>query len=69
MKKATKKKNSGKIGSSFDKFLKQEGVYEDITARAIKRVLARQPSRMHISCAQLDRLLDPDNDSFLQYCF
>ena len=76
MKKASKKK--GRIGSSFDDFLKQDGIYEAVTARAIKRVLARQldalmkreeiskttlASRMKTSRAQLDRLLDPDNES------
>ena len=69
-----KKKN---IGSSFDSFLKEKGTYEETTARAIKRVLARQVEsamkeqnvsksemarRMHTSRAALDRLLDPGND-------
>jgi DNA-binding Xre family transcriptional regulator len=68
----------GKIGSSFDDFLKQDGIYEQVTARAIKRVTARQldalmqdqgltksnlAKRMRTSRAQLDRLLDPDNES------
>ena len=35
-------KKKGRIGSSFDDFLKEEGVNEDVTARAIKRVIARQ---------------------------
>ena len=35
-------KKKGKIGSSFDDFLKEEGIYEEVTARAIKRVIARQ---------------------------
>jgi hypothetical protein len=71
-------KKRGGIGSSFDKFLKEEGLYEEVTARAIKRVLARQlgtlmqdqgltksslARRMKTSRAQLDRLLDPDNES------
>ena len=34
-----KKKN---IGSSFDSWLREEGIYEEVTATAIKRVLARQ---------------------------
>ena len=34
-----KKKN---IGSSFDSWLREEGVYVEVTATAIKRVLARQ---------------------------
>ena len=76
MKASTKKK--GRIGSSFDDFLKEDGIYEGVTARAIKRVLARQlselmrreeisktelASRMKTSRAQLDRLLDPENES------
>src|SRR6204780_910132 len=71
-------KKKGRIGSSFDDFLKKEGVYEEVTARAIKRVIARQldalmqdqglskttlAKRMKTSRAQLDRLLDPDNES------
>jgi antitoxin HicB len=71
-----KKKN--RIGSSFDDFLKEEGIYDEVTARAIKRVIARQldalmeeegltktelAKRMKTSRAQLDRLLDPDNES------
>jgi hypothetical protein len=72
------KKKKGRVGSSFDDFLKDEGIYEEVTARAIKRVLARQigalmqaegvtktalAKRMQTSRAQLDRLLDPDNES------
>jgi len=34
-----KKKN---IGSSFDSWLREEGIYEETTSTAIKRVLARQ---------------------------
>ena len=71
-------KKKGRIGSSFDEFLKEEGIYEAVTARAIKRVIARQldalmqdqgltksnlAKRMKTSRAQLDRLLDPDNES------
>ncbi len=70
-----KKKN---IGSSFDSWLREEGVEEEVTAVAIKRVLARQVEaamsdsglskaemarRMRTSRSQLDRLLDPENDS------
>ena len=68
-----KKKN---IGSSFDSWLREEGIYEEVTATAIKRVLSRQleaameekglsksemARRMHTSRAALDRLLDPQN--------
>jgi len=71
-------KKKSRIGSSFDDFLKEEGIYEEVTARAIKRVIVRQldalmdnegltktelARRMKTSRAQLDRLLDPDNES------
>jgi DNA-binding Xre family transcriptional regulator len=73
-----KKKRKAGIGSSFDDFLKEDGIYEEVTARAIKRVIARQldalmqaegltkselARRMDTSRAQLDRLLDPENES------
>ena len=32
----------GRIGSSFDEFLKEDGIHAEVTARAIKRVIARQ---------------------------
>ena len=66
------------IGDSFDSFLKEEGIYESVRTTAIKRVLAMQleeamkqrkltkiemARRMKTSRVQLDRLLDPDNDS------
>ncbi|MFI5020222.1 MAG: helix-turn-helix domain-containing protein [Alphaproteobacteria bacterium] len=71
-------KRKGRIGTSFDDFLKEEGIHEELTARAIKRVIARQlatlmrqqrlsksalAKRMKTSRAQLDRLLDPANES------
>jgi antitoxin HicB len=71
-------KKKGRIGSSFDDFLREEGMYEEVTARAIKRVIARQlgvlmqqqgltksalAKRMETSRAQLDRLLDPENEA------
>jgi len=64
-------------GSTFDDWLKEEGIYEEVSA-AIKRVLARQiehamsekrlsraevARRMHTSRAALDRLLDAQNGS------
>lgn len=70
-----KKKN---IGSSFDSWLREEGIYEEATATSIKRVLARQVEaamkdqnvskaemarRMRTSRTSLDRLLDPGNDA------
>ncbi len=66
----------GRIGSDFDDFLKQEGLYEEVTAGAVKRVLTQQITeamkagdisksemarRMRTSRSQLDRLLDPAN--------
>jgi antitoxin HicB len=68
----------GRIGSSFDDFLKEDGIHAEVTARAIKRVIARQldalmadegitkaelAKRMKTSRTQLDRLLDPENES------
>ena len=70
-----KKKN---IGSTFDSWLREEGLYEKVSATAIKRVVARQVEaamnqkgltkvemarRMRTSRAALDRLLDPENDA------
>lgn len=65
-------------GASFDSWLEEEGIYEEVTSVAIKRVLARQISdamreqslsksamalRMATSRSSLDRLLDPQNDA------
>jgi len=62
-------------GSDFDDFLKEEGLYEDCSAAALKRVRLRQLAeemkrlsltktemavQMQTSRAQLDRLLDPE---------
>ena len=70
--------NKGHIGSAFEDFLKDEGVYEETTAAAVKRVLAwqleqamadnrisknRLAKAMKTSRSQLDRILDPDNAS------
>lgn len=66
------------VGSSFDSWLREEGIYEEVTAGAIKRVLAWQvvaamkarniskaemARRMNTSRAALDRLLDPEYDA------
>ena len=66
------------VGSSFDSWLHEEGLYEEVTGAAIKRVLSRQIAetmtrqsitktemaiRMHISRSALDRLLDPDQEA------
>jgi antitoxin HicB len=65
-------------GSTFDSFLEEEGVREEVEAVAIKRVLAWQLQRamrqqqktkqtmarqLRTSRSQLDRLLDPRNVS------
>jgi antitoxin HicB len=36
------RKKEGRIGASLDGFLREEGIHEEVTARAIKRVIARQ---------------------------
>jgi hypothetical protein len=66
------------IGSSFDSWLDKAGIREEVTAAAIKAVIARQLASemkkkkitkqrmallMKTSRAQLDRLLDPENES------
>ena len=63
-------------GSDFDDFLAEEGILEEVSARAHKRLLALQledamselqltkselAERMDTSRSQVDRLLDPDN--------
>ncbi len=70
-------KSKGRIGSSFEDYLKEEGAYAETTAIAIKTVLAWQleqamakeqisknqmAKRMKTSRSQLDRILDPEND-------
>ncbi len=65
-------------GSSFESFLEEEGIREEVEAAAIKRVLAWQlqqamqqrkltkksmANQLHTSRSQLDRLLDPNNVS------
>jgi antitoxin HicB len=71
----TDKKN-GQIGASFDDFLKEEGIFEEVKTVAIKRVIAWQleeamktshiskaqmAKRMKTSRSQLDRLLNPEH--------
>jgi hypothetical protein len=69
-------KNNPYSGSNFDDFLTEEGILEEVSARAQKRLLALQiedimaasnltkseiAAKMNTSRSQLDRLLDPDN--------
>jgi antitoxin HicB len=71
-------KKNPHIGSSFESWLDETGIREDVTAAAIKAVIARQLASemkkqgitkpkmaelMKTSRAQIDRLLDPDNGS------
>ncbi len=73
----TREVEKGKVGSSFDDFLKEQGSYEETTEQAVKRVLAYQleiamkenginkvemAKQLKTSRSQLDRLLDPKND-------
>ncbi len=66
------------VGSGFDEFLEEEGLLEEATAVAVKRVIAFQLAekmseyslsksemarRMSTSRSALDRLLDPKNVS------
>lgn len=70
------KKRFDHTGSSFDSFLEEEGIREEVEALAIKRVIAwefeqamqrQQKTKLEMARAlrtsrsQLDRLLDPAN--------
>ena len=74
------KRRNRHVGSSFDAFLVEEGLFEEVTSVAWKRVLAWEVSeamrkegisktemarRMNTSRSHLDRLLDPDNPNVL----
>jgi antitoxin HicB len=65
-------------GSRFDDFLKEEGIFDEVRAKALKRALAEQledsmqvakltkvamARKMATSRSQLDRVLDPNNVS------
>ncbi|MBM3784540.1 MAG: Fis family transcriptional regulator [Acidobacteria bacterium] len=65
------------LGSSIDDFLKEEGVFEEAQAQAVKEVVAWQLAEamkrqnisknkmatlLRTSRTQVDRLLDPRND-------
>lgn len=68
-------KQKGKIGSSFESFLEEQGMKHEATAVSIKRVIAWQLEQameeqkisknkmakaMQTSRSQLDRILDPE---------
>lgn len=78
MKAKKTRKKMDHSGSTFDSFLEQEGIREEVEAVAIKRVLAWQleqamrdqrktkqamAKQLNTSRSQLDRLLDPRNVS------
>jgi len=65
------------MGSSIDDFLKEEGIFEEAQAQAVKEVVAwqraeamrtkkiskvRMATLLKTSRTQVDRLLDPKND-------
>lgn len=67
----------GRAGESLTDFLKEDGTYEEVTAKSIKAIIAWQlsqvmdaekitktqmASRLQTSRAQVNRLLDPEND-------
>ena len=71
-------KKKGKVGSSFDDFLAEQGILEECEEQAVKQVLADQIKaamekdrltkaavaiRMQTSRRALDRLLDATNTS------
>jgi integrase-like protein len=71
-------KRNPRTGSRFDDFLKKEGIFEEVQAKALKRALAEQlqesmqaakltkldmAKKMATSRSQLDRVLDPSNVS------
>ena len=73
-----KKKKNPHLGSTFESYLSEAGLLEEVTATAMKRVLVWQltqamtkqkvtksvlAKRMKTSRAALDRLLDADNTS------
>ena len=65
------------MGSSIDDFLKEEGIFDEVQAQAVKEVVAwqlaqamkkkkiskaRMATLLKTSRTQVDRLLDPRND-------
>ena len=67
-----------RVGSTLESLLREDGLYEDAKSYAVKSVLAyklaqameaqnlsktRMAARMETSRSQLDRLLDPENES------
>jgi hypothetical protein len=74
--KTKKNEGIGHTGSTFDSFLEEEGIREEVEAVAVKRVISWQlteamrkkkktkqalAKELNTSRSQLDRLLDPQN--------
>jgi antitoxin HicB len=72
-----RKKRTNHMGSSLDDFLKEEGIFEEAQAQAVKEVVAWQLDQamkqrkisknkmamlLKTSRTQVDRLLNPKND-------
>lgn len=72
------KKQNPHVGSTFESWLDEQAIREEVTAAAIKEVIAaqlaaemkkkgitkaRMAEMMETSRAQIDRLLDPRNNS------
>ncbi len=72
------KEKNKHIGPSLDDFLKEEGIYEEVRANAIKEIIAaafteemkkdgiskaEMARRMNTSRVAVDRLLDSNNDA------
>lgn len=70
--------NRGHVGSNLEDFLSEEGILHEVTATAVKRVIAWQiakemeaqhlnktamAKKMHTSRAALNRLLDEEDTS------
>jgi antitoxin HicB len=72
------KKTNSRRGSSFESFLKEQGIHREVVAQAEKEILAWKlqsamkekkitvsalAKRMHTSRAAVNRILDPANPS------
>jgi antitoxin HicB len=72
------KKPNRHLGSTFDKFLHEQGIFDDVEKLATKKMIALQlqahmdagkisktemAKRINTSRSQLDRVLDPENTS------
>ena len=72
------KKKASPLGSPFDTFLREDGLYEEATLAGTKRVLAEQirqamqeqdiskaemARRMQTSRSALERLIDPEHEN------